>query len=585
MPSNEGRGYVLRRLLRRAHTKMHPFGVTGPVLAPAVDTVVAQMSDRYPELKQRAGLVKKMIAAEEEHFLSTIEQGWARLQEVLESARKNKSGVKGQDAFVLYDTFGFPFELTKEIAEDEGLAVDDAGFDEAMSAQKERSRKKATFHSGGDDDGAVEFVSTTDRDVASTEFLGYDELETDSEVVAVRSAGEGRVEAITDSTTFYPEGGGQVGDAGAAVSGDAQFPVQDTHKDNGRIVHLIAFGRDEPAEEFFRANPAVHLAVDRDRRYATMRNHTATHLLHAALREVLGDHVAQKGSLVAPDRLRFDFHHFQPVNDAELREIEHLVNEAIVGDIDVTWQTVPYKEAIAQGAMALFGEKYGDEVRMVSIGDFSKELCGGTHLRHTGEIGPFLIRQETSVAAGVRRVEALTGHGALDYVSGIVRERNEMAHGLKVAPDEIGERVQSLLAENEKLKKQLTARDTQEATDELGSALDKAEDVGGVKFVGFSTDRGDLNGLRKGADLLRGKMDRGVALLALETGKKPMVLVVVSDGLLQSGGLNANDITKRIGDEFSLRGGGKPHMAQFGLTSDIDFPKICTFVKGLLSQA
>jgi alanyl-tRNA synthetase len=594
MPSNEGRGYVLRRLLRRALTKMHPFGVKKPFMSDAVDAVIRTMGVRYPELEQRASLIKRLITAEEEHFLSTIDQGWNRFQEVIERSKMAKTGVfPGKEAFTLYDTFGFPPELTSELALDAGLTLDEAAYETEMAKQKTRSRKQHKVELDAKlrrrDDDARPVVSVDVKPVTETEFLGHDELVCDANfgLVEVFEDGEQHViEATTDRTVFYPESGGQIGDTGAAKVGEEQLDVVDAFRRDNQIVHRMQWrgGRrsDKDLAAFFKDNPATRLEVDRDTRMSTARNHTATHLLHAALRRVLGDHVAQAGSLVAPDRLRFDFHHFQAMTPDEIDRVEQLVNGAVMDDLAVETAWLPREQAFAAGAMALFGEKYADTVRVVSVDAFSKELCGGTHLRHTGEIGLFAIRQETSVAAGIRRIEALTGWGARSYFRQIFEGRTGLASQLKVAPDDLDRRVQALVDENEELRRRLNERESEQAVSSVGEAIDRAEDVGGTKLATFETDTGDLAALRQTGDHLRGKIGLGVGLLCLTTGKKPIVLVVVSDDLIRTRQVRANDIARRLAEEYSLRGGGKDHLAQLGINDKSDFKGIVSFVRSWL---
>ncbi|MFQ5511263.1 MAG: alanine--tRNA ligase [Candidatus Krumholzibacteriia bacterium] len=590
-PSNEGRGYVLRRLLRRAVTKMHPFGVKAPFLAEAVDVVVDVMAGRYPELRQHARGVRKIITAEEEHFLSTIEQGWNKLQEVMEQSRRKSKVIAGKDAFVLYDTYGFPLELTAELAVDAGLTIDEGGYRAAMAEQRERSRKHYRANRGGvdrDDNESGPLISIPGggSPAERTEFVGYEELSCDATLSRYRVPRAKVVEVTTDRTVFYPLGGGQVGDSGSMNLAGKCIDVVDTLRDGERIVHVLRWPDDEGAEpgKLLGENPGVHLKVSRETRFATARNHTGTHLLHKALRDVLGDHVAQAGSLVAPDRLRFDFQHFRAMSADELSQVEKAVNDAVLDDLAVTYEDLPYRQAIADGAMALFGEKYGDTVRVVTIEDFSKELCGGTHLKHTGEIGAFVITHETSVAAGVRRVEALTGKGALDYFKDVVSERADLAGFLKVAPGDLAHRVKALQEENEALRKRLEERQSEQTAGALGDALEKAQDIGGVSLVTFVSGGGDLAALRRAGDHVRDRMDRGIALLCSSGGKKPIVLVIVSERLIKQDEITANRLAGLIGDELSLRGGGKNHMAQLGIGGADDFDRIVSFVKSWLEN-
>ena len=580
-PSNEGRGYVLRRLLRRALTKLQPFGVREPFLAGVVDAVVNTMSPRYPELIGRAALVKEMVTAEEERFISTLEQGMGRLEKVLGDARDTKKKIiSGADVFMLYDTYGFPPELTEEMAVDAGLDVDHEGFQTAMTAQKERSG--GALVSNGDS-GGEQFI--TIKDYSKSAFIGYDDMSCDASVGSVRRANrEGHIEFTTDQTVFYPEGGGQVGDAGKATFGDSELNVVDTYRVGDRIAHLAPWSFDGDPQETFQSRPQGRLDVDRERRLSTARNHTATHLLHAALRDVLGDHVAQAGSLVAPDRLRFDFHHFQAMKPEEVEAVERIVSDSIMADMSVTAQDMNYKDAIAAGAMALFGEKYGDTVRVVSVEDFSKELCGGTHLSHTGEIGPFFIRHEGAVGAGVRRVEAITGVGAFRFVKALIDERASIASLLKVSPEDVEKRVRALVDDADAMQKKLRREEARQAKDSAGDALDAGVDVGGVTFVAAKVEAADVPSLRRYGDAVREKLKTGVAVLCQSQADKPVCLIVVSDGAMNEKSISAGDITKEISKSLSLRGGGKRHMAQIGLGSIDDFGRVADFVKQTLES-
>jgi alanyl-tRNA synthetase len=594
MPSNEGRGYVLRRLLRRAVTKMHPFGVRKPFMSAAVGTVVNMMAERYPELRQREGLAKNVITAEEEHFLSTVEQGWNRFQEVVEASRKSKSGAfPGKDAFTLYDTFGFPLELTSELASETGLVVDVEAYQLEMTAQKERSRKHHLAVMGeavSRDDRAAEGVGVELKAIAETEFLGYTELACDAAFGRVDFLGaDGRViEATTDRTVFYPEGGGQVGDTGVIEVGDKRLSVTDTFRRDRRIVHRMAWPDAPPGRErftdFFQSHPTGRLVVDRETRLSTARNHTATHLLHAALRKTLGEHVVQAGSLVAPDRLRFDFHHFQAMTPDQIDEVGRWVNGAVLADLPVDIAWLPREQAFAEGAMALFGEKYGDTARVVRIADVSKELCGGTHLRRTGEIGLFVIRQETAVAAGVRRIEALTGWGAWVRVRELLDGRAELSRELKVSPEDVADRVRTLVREHDALKRALAERERDQAGAGVEQAVRAARDVGGVRLGVVETESGDLASLRHAGDRLRGAIGLGVGLLCLTTEEKPIVLIVASDDAISKRGIKAGEIARRLAEEFAFRGGGKDHMAQLGMPHKSDFTKLVSFVTSWLED-
>ncbi|MFH1754238.1 MAG: alanine--tRNA ligase, partial [Candidatus Latescibacterota bacterium] len=593
LPSNEGRGYILRRLLRRAVTKLHPFGINKPFLAHAVDAVIGAMASRYPELPERAAFIKQIIAAEEDRFLSTLEQGMDRLGTVLDAARRSgESRIAGREAFQLYDTFGFPMELTEELARDAGLGVDVQGFKSAMDAQKERARSRS-FHIGGSNQ--AEFIVL--QDAHHTHFAGYDALTCEAAVCAFRigsnggqsgSAGirsRGVVEVVTDQTVFYAESGGQVGDTGIMRLGARELAVMGTYPLKDQIVHRVAWWQTpekEKLQTFFADHPVAVLEVDREKRLATARNHTATHLLHAALRQVLGDHVVQAGSLVDPLRLRFDFHHFQAMKPEEIERVEGIVNRVIVENREVTVQEMPFPQAVKEGAIALFGEKYAESVRVISVDGFSKELCGGTHLKRTGQMGLFLLKQESAVAAGVRRIEALAGTGALHYVARLQKNRNQLALTLKVAPDDIENRVAALLEEQAVLKKRLASREGTIAGERLDLAMEAAVDVNGIKLISMMVDAPDVPSLRQSGDRLRDKLDLGLGLICQEKAEKPILLIVVSDRLIKDRGIKANELAASVGQAFSFRGGGKPHMAQMGLGNLADLVRVKEFLEDKL---
>jgi len=458
--------------------------------------------------------------------------------------------------------------------------------DRAMAKQKERARKASVFvGENGAQKGEELGVEVTHRQIDRTEFDGYQSLECEAEIVSHRdrpcpeSDRGGRCfDFVTDRTVFYPEGGGQVGDTGVAVFGKDEVRIIDTRRRGNLIAHFALHSvPGHPLE-----SDRVSLRVDRERRYATMRNHTATHLLHAALRRVLGDHVAQAGSLVAPDRLRFDFQHFAAVSPDQIGEIERMVNEAIMADLEVSAMTMPFPEAVAAGAMALFGEKYGDTVRVISIDDFSKELCGGTHLRRTGEIGAFYIRQESAVGSGLRRVEALTGTGALAHVRRLVEERGALAEMLKVSAEDVERRVRALVEEADALAKQVRKSEALRARDEAGDALAGAAEVGGVKLVTTTAEVADVAALRQYGDALRARLDLGVALVCQAGAARPVCLIVASDRAIRERAIAANEIARRIAEGLGHRGGGKAHMAQVGLPDAASFARVTEFVRQTL---
>jgi len=386
---------------------------------------------------------------------------------------------------------------------------------------------------------------------------------------------------------FYPEGGGQVGDAGSAMFGDLNLFVVDTYRAGDQIAHLarVTDGGTQELMGALEEKPSGRLHVYRERRFSTMRNHTATHLLHAALRRVLGDHVAQAGSLVAPDRLRFDFHHFHPMKPEEITEVERQVNQAVMADLPIMAQTMPYKDAIKTGAMALFGEKYGDVVRVVSIEDVSKELCGGTHLKRTGEIGPFFIRQETAVAAGVRRVEALTGANAHEIVRRSLDDWSAVASLLRVPPAEVEARIRALIDENDAMLKERRKAEARRAEEGARDALADATDIRGLRFVAAQVDLADVNAFRSYGDALRGKLGLGVALVCQAGSDKPMCLLVASDSAIKERGVKADELARKLSAALGIRGGGKPHMAQFGIPNISDFNRVRDFIRQTLEAS
>ncbi len=564
LPSNEGRGYVLRRVMRRAarHAKM--LGKDDPVLYRVADTVIDLMGGTYPELMDKRAFLMEVIRKEEERFLETLGAGLKILQEEMAAAERKKDGrIPGEVAFKLYDTYGFPFDLTQTIAEENGLAVDQAGFDKAMAEQRERARE-SWKGSGEERAGAV--YKEIKSEVGETEFLGYETTETKTKVKALVVGGEraesvsregAEFQLIVDRTPFYGESGGQAGDVGA-VSGDGlEADVTDAKKPiPGLTVHHCLLRKGA-----VKTGDAVELEVNPETRGDTARNHSATHVLQHVLREVLGDHVHQKGSLVTPDRLRFDLTHYNPVTAAELRTIETLVNKRVRENAEVRVEIVPYKQAVERGATALFGEKYGDEVRMVEMGDFSRELCGGTHARRTGDIGVFKVLSESGVAAGVRRIEALTGRAAVEHMQSLEDRIWEAAECLKSNPEELKERIERLQDEVKKLKKEAKAA-REGKLGAGGDLFDNIEELNGVKVLVASVEVESAKELRPMGDRAKDKMKSGVAVLAAAAGGKAHLLAVVTDDLTKK--IRAGDIVKEIAGVVGGKGGGRPDFAQAG---------------------
>ena len=554
MPSNEGRGYVLRRIIRRASRHGHKLGMTDPFFHKLVKPLQDEMGQAYPELVAAGANVERVLRLEEERFAETLDQG----MKILDADIRAMSGktIPGETVFRLYDTYGFPVDLTADIARERGLSVDHAGFEVAMDEQRERARTASQF--------GVDY--NRDIDVRTeTEFTGYTKVEqpanvtglfVDSQAVVQIQAGT-RAIVILDETPFYGESGGQVGDIGKLVSSDAVFVVEDTQKQGGSILHIGYM--DSGA---FETGDTVHALINIELREAIKRNHSATHLMHAALRQVLGDHVQQKGSLVNADRTRFDFSHFEPITKEQLHRIEQLVNREIMANIETSDVEMPIEQAKAAGAMALFGEKYADIVRVVSMGDFSTELCGGTHVNRSGDIGFFKIIAESGIAAGVRRIEAVTGAGAVAWAEQREDQLDAVADVLKSSRDEIEARAVQLverLREQEKQLGLLKSKLASQAGSDLGA---QAEDVNGVKILTASLDGADSRTLRDTVDQLRNKLGSSAIVLAsAENGKVRLIAGVSKD---TTGKIKAGELVNIAAAEVGGKGGGRPDMAQAG---------------------
>jgi alanyl-tRNA synthetase len=584
LPSNEGRGYVLRRLVRRALYMAHTLGIEDDVLVDVASEVRRQMSDWYPQVVEQAALVDGVLQQEEERFRRTLATGQSLLEEqILPAVRSGKSvslpglevqaaGSKtnelgGDAAFVLWDTYGFPPDLTREIAEQAGLQFDQAGFDAAMEAQRERGRAAATFRHGEDAAvfAAIDGVSA---------FSGYDQVEDRGRVLGIvvdgaqvdRAEAGTEVEVVLDRTSFYPEGGGQMGDAGVLTGPDGRVAVRDTQSRGDLISHI-----GEVSEGAIGVTDELQASVDRARRHDLMRNHTGTHLLHAALRYVLGDHVRQAGSLVAPERLRFDYTQPEGPTSAQLADVQRLINAKIREDITVGGTEMPYDEALQSGAVAIFGEKYGTAVRVVEICDpdpavhdcFSKELCGGVHVPATGFIGGLQIVSEGSVGAGVRRIEALTGAAAEAWQQERLAVLNAIAESTKSTAMEAGERVRALQAELETSRRRLAERERESGASSAAALADEAIDVDGVAVVAGRVEVESADALRQAGDEVRKRLGSGVIVLGAVSQDRPVFVAMVSDDLVASG-LHAGKLIKQVASVAGGGGGGKPTMAQAG---------------------
>jgi len=566
LPSNEGRGYVLRRIMRRAmrHGKM--IGIDHPFLHQTSLKVVDLMKKAYPELRETEAIVSKVIRNEEERFSETLDSGLKILREELDRLKKGKERIfPGDVAFRLYDTFGFPLDLTAEILEEEGIRLDEEGFKAQMEEQKQKSKQAWQ----GMGEGKVrEIYRKLSNEGMTASFLGYEETQCESKILklvrgdeGVSSALEGdEVEVLAEKTPFYGETGGQVGDRGVIFQEDFSLEVEDTLRPlEGLIVHRARVKRGVVKEGM----EAV-LRVDRDRRQAIALNHTATHLLQAMLREFLGSHVHQAGSLVAPDRLRFDFTHFASIEREDLEQIEAMVNQKVRQNMKVETKIMNVEEALQTGAMALFGEKYGEKVRVVRVSDFSIELCGGTHTGRTGDIGLFKILSETGVAAGVRRIEAVTGEGAYRFVREGERQLEQIASALKSPPGEIALRVERLLQRQRELEKEMESFQAKWSHQEVSDLLSLVREVKSVRVLSVRLDGKDPKRLREYVDQLKGKIGSGIILLGNQSESKVSLLMGITEDLTPR--FKANELIKKIAIHVGGTGGGRPDFAQAGGT-------------------
>ena len=565
MPSNEGRGYVLRRLIRRAARHGRLLGIKDLFLANLSQTVIAESKDGYPELEEKKAFILNVLSQEETKFDKTIDQGLSILGEMKEEMKKNGTTVlSGDDAFKLYDTYGFPLDLTEEILAESGMALDEAGFKAAMQEQKDKARKarKVTNYMGAD----ATVYDDIDAGVTSA-FVGYDSLTHSSKIIVLTTEDE-IVEALSDGqvgtvfveeTPFYATMGGQSADTGIITTAEGTFEVKDTIKlSGGKVGHIgvVTSGMIKVADE-------ATLTVDATRRSNTCKNHSATHLLQKALRTVLGTHVEQAGSFVDNDRLRFDFSHFSAMTAEELKKVEDIVNEQIAASVPVVTDVMTVDEAKAAGAMALFGEKYAQKVRVVKMGDFSMELCGGTHVANTGVITTFKILSESGVAAGVRRIEAITGNAVFAYYAEMEAKVNDAAKLLKATPANLLDKIEHLLAEMKALSSENESLKSKAAKDALGDVMDQVVEVKGVKLLATSVSGVDMNGLRDLGDSLKEKLSEGVVVLASDCDGKVNLVAMATDAAMDKGA-HAGNLIKGIAALVGGGGGGRPNMAQAG---------------------
>ena len=574
MPTNEGRGYVLRRLIRRAARHGRLLGIDGKFLAKLSETVIEGSKDGYPELDEKREFIFKVLTQEEDKFNKTIDQGLSILASMQEELKaEGKTALSGADAFKLYDTYGFPLDLTKEILEEAGFSIDEAGFKAAMEEQrvKARTARKVTNYMGAD----ATVYDEIDAAVTSV-FVGYDKLVHDSKISVLTTETE-LVEAVTegenatifvDETPFYATMGGQQGDTGVIKLADAEFVVTDTIKLlGGKVGHV-----GKVTKGMFKVGDVVTLEVAAKERANTCGNHSATHLLQKALKTVLGSHVEQKGSLVTPDRLRFDFAHFSAMTAEEIAKVEEIVNSEIAANHPVVTQIMNIEEAKATGAMALFGEKYEEDVRVVSMGDFSKELCGGTHVANTGSIVTFKIVSEGGVAAGVRRIEALTGDAVFAYYKDIEKTLAEAAKAAKATPANLTDKIEHMLAEIKALQSEIESMKSKAAKEALGDVMDQVKEVKGVKLLATAVEGVDMNGLRDLGDQLKEKLGEGVIVIASNAGDKENLIAMATDGAMAKGA-HAGNLIKGIAGLVGGGGGGRPNMAQAGGKNPAGIPE------------
>jgi alanyl-tRNA synthetase len=569
-PSNEWRGYVLRRIMRRAMRHGRMLGLEAPFLWDMTATVVTVMGDAYPEIRDAQARVAETVRQEEERFAETLDLGTAKIREYVEAHRGDASRVvDGRFLFTLYDTHGFPFDLAQEVLQDAGFTVNEATqrtFDAEMEAQRERARAGASFGAGDTGDPTVAIYQQLSRELAKPQFLGYGSLAAPARVLAMVRDGQRRrearqgetVEIILDRTPAYAESGGQQGDTGLMAGREGQGTIEDTYyRGSQLIVHRVAV-----TQGHLREGEEVAVSVESQRRQGLRQHHTGTHLLHAALRKVLGTHVAQAGSLVAPDHLRFDFSHGASVKDREVEDVEGLVNEQVQANIVVSPAEMDLQEALKSGAMALFGEKYGDRVRVIRIGDFSTELCGGTHLDATGQIGLFKVTNEGAVASGVRRIEAATGAPALAHVGREEAALRESASLLKIPPLELPRRLAALLEDQKRLEKQLAQLESKLARGQAQDLVTSARQVAGVPVLAARLDGLDPDGLRSVMDTLRDRLPSGVIVLGSAVDGKVSLVAAVSKDLMKR--FPAGRLVQEVAKVVGGGGGGRPDLAQAG---------------------
>jgi alanyl-tRNA synthetase len=555
IPGNEGRGYVMRRILRRAARYGRSLGMHEPFIYKLVPTVIDVLGDTFPELSERFDHISNVIRSEEEHFNRTLDRGLEIFDKIKSDLQETGGdSISGNDVFKLYDTYGFPVDLTRILADEAGLKLDEDGFEKRMTEQQERARKAARFQSGDIPDDAWIIL----RENGKTNFVGYTEDAIETHLIRYSVHGD-NLHVVLRDTPFYAEAGGQVGDKGMLAIEGTVLEVVDTQMDGDLIVHICRMPKDINF-----ASDRVFAELQADNRRQTEKNHTATHLLHRALRNVLGEHVQQAGSLVAPDRLRFDFTHFAKIESDQIAEIERQVNSQIQRDLTLEIGQDSFESAKARGAIALFGEKYDDIVRTVEVPGFSLELCGGTHVKRTGQIGLFVIVYEGSIAAGVRRIEALTGREAVKYLQNARNQLISMSELLNTNYSDLTEKLKELLENRKQIEKELEKVSSQMLSGDLQNILDQAEKINGINVISYAPKNSTMPQLKELGDQIRNKSKETVALLGTINDDKISFVCVVTDDLIKSKGLKAGDLIKKVAKVVNGGGGGNPHMATAG---------------------
>ncbi len=554
-PSNEGRGYVMRRILRRAARYGRKLNMHEPFIFKLVDTVITILGENFPEIRERADHIKRVIHAEEEHFNRTLDRGLEIFDRIRNDLKKeNKILIPGEDVFKLYDTYGFPIDLTRILAEESGLKIDQAGFESAMRGQQERARKSAKFRTT--EIKPDEWIQVVEN--GNTNFVGYQEDAIETHIIKY-SIHDDLINIVLKDTPFYAESGGQIGDHGIIATDNFQMEVIDTQKENDQTIHICKL-----PDNFTFKSDRVLAEIDIENRRQTEKNHTATHLLHAALRMVLGSHVQQAGSLVEPERLRFDFTHHGKVEESQIHEIEIIVNQKIQADLKLEIDQESFKTAREKGAMALFGEKYGEIVRTIKIDDFSLELCGGTHVSRTGQIGMFVIVSESSIAAGVRRIEALTGKSAVEYLQTTRRNIHTMSEILNARSAELVPKLQELIDRRKFLEKELERLNAHMVSGDIDTLVKNAETIKGIRVIIYKSPETTMLQLKDMGDQIRQKTKNTVGLFGSIADKKLSFVCVITDDLVSAGKYNAGNLVRKVAQIAGGSGGGRAHMATAG---------------------